>query len=111
MRSNARSDVGFGSNPDLTPIVTGCPLSDSPYRSGSHAINGSSLRITPTAVVTIKTYPTPFEAASAKISLDAAGIPSVVVGVGVTMEGGMAGVQLQVAPDQVEPALAVLKGH
>jgi len=60
-------------------------------------------------LVTIKTYPTPFEAASAKIALDAAEIPSVVVGVGVSMEGGMAGVQLQVPPDQVDAALEVLK--
>lgn len=61
-----------------------------------------------TALITIKTYSTPIEAASAKIALDAAGIPCVVVGVGVSMEGGMGGVQLQVPPDQVDTALAIL---
>jgi len=62
-----------------------------------------------TILVTIKTYPTPFEAQAVKIALDAAGIPCVVVGVGVSMEGGMAGVQLQVPPDQVDAALEILK--
>lgn len=60
-------------------------------------------------MVTIKTYPTRFEADAARIELEAAGIPSIVVGVGVAMEGGMAGVQLQVAPDHVEAALKVLE--
>ena len=53
----------------------------------------------------IKTYPTRVEADLAKIALDAAGVPSVVVGVGVGMEGGMAGVQLLVPDDRVEAAL------
>ena len=57
----------------------------------------------------IKTYPTRVEADLAKIALDAAGVPSVVVGVGVGMEGGVAGVQLLVPDDQVEAALRVLK--
>ena len=48
----------------------------------------------------IKTYPTRVEADLAKIALDAAGVPAVVVGVGVGMEGGMAGVQLLVPDDQ-----------
>lgn len=60
-------------------------------------------------MVTVKTFPTLLEAAAARIALDAAGIPSVVVGVGVSMQGGMEGVQLQVAPDQVDAALGVLK--
>ena len=58
----------------------------------------------------IKTYPTRVEADLAKIALDAAGVPAVVVGVGVGMEGGMAGVQLLVPDDQVEAALRVLEG-
>ncbi len=58
----------------------------------------------------IKTYPTRVEADLAKIALNAAGVPAVVVGVGVGMEGGMAGVQLLVPDDQVEAALRVLEG-
>jgi hypothetical protein len=57
---------------------------------------------------TIKTYPTNIEAALARIALDAAGIPAVVVGVGFGMEGGGAGVQLLVPDDRVEAALTVL---
>jgi hypothetical protein len=56
----------------------------------------------------IKTYPTTIEADLAKIALDAADIPSVVAGTGVTMEGGLAGVQLLVPDDHVEAALKVL---
>jgi homoserine acetyltransferase len=62
-----------------------------------------------TALITIKTYPTPFEAQQAKIVLDAAGISCLVLGVGVSMEGGMEGVQLQVLPDQVDEALDLLR--
>jgi hypothetical protein len=57
---------------------------------------------------TIKTYPTRLEADLARIALDAAGVPSVVVGIGVGMEGGAAGVQLCVEDDRVELALQVL---
>ncbi len=57
----------------------------------------------------IKTYPSRVEADLARIALDAAGVPSVVVGIGVGMEGGMGGVQLLVPEDQVEPALEILK--
>jgi hypothetical protein len=59
-------------------------------------------------MTSIKSYPTTVEADLAKIALDAANIPSVVIGTGVTMEGGMAGVQLLVPDDQVEAALKVL---
>jgi hypothetical protein len=59
-------------------------------------------------VKTIKTYSTRIEADVARIALDAAGVPSVVVGVGVGMEGGAAGVQLLVEDDRVEAALKVL---
>ena len=58
---------------------------------------------------TIKSYPTRVEADIAKIALDAADIPSVVVGIGVGMEGGMGGVQLLVPDDHVEAALTVLE--
>jgi len=57
---------------------------------------------------TIKTYPTRVEADLARIALDAAGVPSVVVGIGVGMEGGAAGVQLRVEDDRIELALQVL---
>jgi hypothetical protein len=56
----------------------------------------------------IKTYSTRVDAGLAKIALDAAGISSVIVGVGVNMEGGVAGAQLLVPDDRVEAALAVL---
>ena len=57
----------------------------------------------------IKTYPSRVEADLARIALDAAGVPSIVVGIGVGMEGGMAGVQLLVPDDQVEAALEILE--
>jgi putative signal transducing protein len=57
---------------------------------------------------TIKAYPTRIEAELARIALEAAGIPAVVVGVGVGMEGGEAGVQLLVPDDRVEAALTEL---
>ena len=57
----------------------------------------------------IKTYSTRLEADLAKIALDAAGIPSVVVGVGAAMEGGAAGVQLLVPDEHVDAALKALE--
>jgi hypothetical protein len=56
----------------------------------------------------IKTYPTTVEADLARIVLDAADVPSVIVGTGVTMEGGFAGVQLLVPDEHVEAAMKVL---
>lgn len=56
----------------------------------------------------IKSYPTTVEADIARMALDAAGVPSVVVGIGVGMEGGTAGVQLLVPDDRIEEALTVL---
>ena len=57
----------------------------------------------------IKTYPSRIEADLARIALDAAGVPAVVVGIGVGMEGGMEGVQLLVPEDRVEEALDILQ--
>jgi hypothetical protein len=57
---------------------------------------------------TIKTYPTTVEADLARIALEAADIPAVVVGIGVGMEGGSAGVRLLVPEDRVAAALQVL---
>lgn len=58
---------------------------------------------------TVKTYPTRIEADIAKLALDAADIPSVVIGVGAAMEGGIAGVKLQVPEDQVDRAFEILE--
>ena len=56
---------------------------------------------------TIKTYSTRIDAEVARIALDAAGVRSVVVGIGVGMEGGTAGVKLLVEDDRVDAALKV----
>jgi hypothetical protein len=56
----------------------------------------------------IKTYSTRVDADLARIALDAAGVPSMVVGVGAGMEGGVGGVQLLVEDDRVQAALEVL---
>ncbi len=56
----------------------------------------------------IKKYPSRVEADLTRIALEAADVPSVVVGIGVGMEGGMEGVQLLVPDDQVEAALKIL---
>lgn len=56
----------------------------------------------------IKSYPTRVEADLARIALEADGIPAVVIGIGVGMEGGAAGVQLLVPDESVEAALKVL---
>lgn len=58
----------------------------------------------------IKRYPTSLDADLARIALEAADIPAFVVGIGVGMEGGAAGVQLLVPEDRVEAALKVLEG-
>jgi putative signal transducing protein len=57
----------------------------------------------------IKTYSTRVDADLAKITLDASGVPSVVVGVGLAMEGGAGGVQLLVPEEYVDAALKVLE--
>lgn len=56
----------------------------------------------------IKTYSTRIEAELARITLEAADVPAVVVGIGAGMEGGTGGVQLLVEDDHVERALKVL---
>lgn len=60
-------------------------------------------------VKVVSTYPTRLDADLAKISLDAEGIPSVVVGVGLDLEGGASGVQLLVPAGQFETAKQVLE--
>lgn len=56
----------------------------------------------------IKRYSSNLEADLARLALEAAGIPAMVVGVGVGMEGGAQGVQLLVPDDCVEDAQKVL---
>jgi Putative prokaryotic signal transducing protein len=57
----------------------------------------------------IRSYSMQFEADLARIALEGADIPAVVVGVGMGMEGGIGGVQLLVPEDRMEGALKVLK--
>jgi hypothetical protein len=56
----------------------------------------------------IKSYATRLEADLARLTLEAADVPAVVVGIGLGMEGGAAGVQLLVPEDRVEAAMEVL---
>lgn len=58
----------------------------------------------------VRTFSTELEAHVAKIALDAAGVPSVVVGIGLSMEGGDAGVQILVPEHFIDAALRVLDG-
>jgi hypothetical protein len=57
----------------------------------------------------IRSYSMQVEADLARIALEGADIPAVVVGVGMGMEGGIGGVQLLVPEDRIEAALKVLK--
>jgi hypothetical protein len=57
---------------------------------------------------TVKTFSTDLEANLAKIELEAAGVSSVVVGIGVAMEGGAAGLQVLVPDHSLEAAMKVL---
>ena len=57
----------------------------------------------------IKSYSTSVDAEVARIALDAAGVPSTVVGIDSAMEGGTAGVQLLVPDEWIEDALRVLE--
>jgi hypothetical protein len=60
-------------------------------------------------MTTIRSYPTHIEANLAKLRLDAAGVPSVVVGPGIALQGGIDGVQLMVPADQAERAGEILR--
>lgn len=57
----------------------------------------------------IRTYSMQLEADLARIALEGADIPAVVVGVDVGMRGGIGGVQLLVPEDRIEAALEVLR--
>jgi hypothetical protein len=59
----------------------------------------------------IKTYSTRLEADLAAILLRAEGIPADVIGVGLAMEGGAAGVRLLVPDDQAVAARDLLAGQ
>lgn len=60
-------------------------------------------------MIVIKTYSMQLEADLARIALQGADIPAVVVGVGLNMDGGVGGVKLLVPDDRVEEALKVLE--
>jgi hypothetical protein len=60
-------------------------------------------------MTTVKTFGTRLEADLASILLRAEGIAATVVGVGLAMEGGAAGVRLLVPDDQVDAALELLE--
>lgn len=57
----------------------------------------------------VRTFPSKLDADLAKITLDAAGVPSLVVGTGVEFEGGASGVQLLVPDEWVAAATAALE--
>lgn len=61
-------------------------------------------------MLAVKTYSTRLDADVAKIALQAAGVPSVVVGTGVDLEGGAGGVQLLVPDEFIDAALKALEG-
>lgn len=56
----------------------------------------------------IRSYSMQIDADLARIALEGADIPAVVVGVGTGMEGGMRGVQLLVPENRLEEAQRVL---
>jgi hypothetical protein len=56
----------------------------------------------------VRIYSTQLEADLARIALEGADIPAVVVGIGVGMNGGIGGVRLLAADEDVEAALKVL---
>jgi hypothetical protein len=57
----------------------------------------------------IRRYSWQVDADLGRIALEGAGIPAVVVGVGVSMDGGMGGVQLLVPEDRLKEARIVLE--
>ncbi len=60
-------------------------------------------------MIAIRSFPTRLEADIARIALEGADIPAIVVGIGAGMEGGAAGVRLLVPEDRVAEALQVLE--
>jgi hypothetical protein len=58
---------------------------------------------------TIKAYATSIDVELPRLALDAAGIPSIVVGVEAALEGGASGVQVLVPGEYLEAALKVLE--
>jgi hypothetical protein len=57
----------------------------------------------------VRSFSSRLDADLARITLDAAGVPSLVVGTGVEFEGGASGVQLLVPDDQVTAATTILE--
>jgi hypothetical protein len=60
-------------------------------------------------VITVKTFATRPEAELARIRLDAAGVPANIIGVDLAMEGGIAGVRLQVPEQYVATVMEILE--
>ncbi|HUN72834.1 MAG TPA: DUF2007 domain-containing protein [Steroidobacteraceae bacterium] len=58
---------------------------------------------------TIRSYSTQLEADLARIALEGADIPAVVVGVDLGMRGGVGGVQLLVPEERIDAAQEVLR--
>ena len=58
---------------------------------------------------TIRSYSTQLQADLARIALEGADIPAVVVGVDLGMRGGVGGVQLLVPEERIDAAQAVLE--
>jgi len=61
------------------------------------------------AMRVVRSFPSKLDADLAKLALDAAGVPSLVVGTGVEFEGGANGVQLLVPDEWVAAATAALE--
>ena len=57
----------------------------------------------------VRAYSTRVEADIARMELEAAGVPSVVVGVDFTLEGGLFGVRLLVPEEYLDDALKILE--
>jgi hypothetical protein len=56
----------------------------------------------------VKTYASRIEADLDRVTLEAADVPALVVGVGMALEGGIEGVKLLVPDDMAERALQIL---
>ena len=67
-----------------------------------HSLLEDSMRV-------VRTFSSKLDADLAKLALDAAGVPSLVVGTGVEFEGGADGVQLLVPDEWVAAATAALE--
>ena len=94
----------------MTATLARIPARERPVEHHVKAFAGHDTGSLPARTMeVIKTYPTRVEADLARIALEAAGIPCLVVGVGLALQGGIAGVQLLVPKDEVERAMEILE--